>query len=204
MSAYKATGSVMANNSVHREKMNRIAVRNKWEHIFAYFINVILVALTDMRDVTLGVDSRPVLSTDGFVSFFHNGTWEIVCGHWNTTEGAQYATQICIYLGFHDYKNFYKVSVPNKSLTVIQNGKLFVSSETAVPSTKCNGIKVGCADTIDISHETNFVLKQSFDHFEFIPWNAEIYINGKYECSGALLEKNWVVTTKTCFRSNFR
>lgn len=147
-------------------------------------------------------DFRPHVNESGILSINHKGTWHVFCGNWNGTE-ATIASDICFYLGYNDYKSFLKLLVNNAPLKIIQS--TFPSDHNkSVVSEKCQGLFIKCSKTINLVHNEEKHIIGYSDKMIIPPWYAEIYVDGKYNCSGSIVDDNWIITSSKCLDQNFK
>lgn len=112
---------------------------------------------------------------------------------------ASLAADVCSYLGFSDYRSFYKVPLNNNDLQTSYHGKVVSTSNQSASKDKCMALFLKCSETLDITNQ--------FENGNTplpTPWNAEIYINGDFKCTGAILNEEWVISSLDCFGYDFK
>ncbi|KAF5286324.1 hypothetical protein FQA39_LY04222 [Lamprigera yunnana] len=160
-------------------------------------------AFTDGKTLKFDHNFRPYIRESGIVAINHNGDWQIFC-QTSAHSRARIAADICFYFGFNNYNNFYEMPVNNDALAIEYSPKLFdnksISSDINVE--QCSGLFVKCLSNVDIKHHLHEMeFTPSLD--VATPWNAEIYIEGVYKCTGTLLKPNLIVTSSYCFGEHF-
>lgn len=156
----------------------------------------------------LDEDLRPFIRVDGIAVFNGNGAWRPLCANW-TQQGPSIAADICLSMGFGDYKNFFQLPVYNKQLAVKIKGDKNDVTATMDPNKeygKCNALYVKCSNkSFDLTYQTMQETKfNAANELYAAPWNAAIYANGEYKCTGILLNFRWVLTTVNCFQDILR
>ncbi|KAF5307276.1 hypothetical protein FQR65_LT06992 [Abscondita terminalis] len=159
-------------------------------------------ALTDGKTLKVDEDFRPYINKSGVVTINQNGTWRVFCSNW-TGNKADVAADICFFLGFSDYVNFFVGHFNNSPLKLEYNYSLLEQTITTNNTRieNCVGLFVKCSTRIDVKHHfhenhvTNILKVET-------PWNAKIYAEGVFMCTGTLMEPDWVLTAGECFGHN--
>lgn len=167
------------------------------------------VALTNGKNVSLDVDYRPELQASGLVTVNYQNSWKTVCI--NQTENEYYAiiaAYICDYLGFSDY---YKYNTINPDKVIFLRNRNFDSEaapramEISKADKECSSLYVKCSSALTHSKINHFVNDDENQEQLFMtPWNAAIYSDGEYKCTGILLNASWVLTSVQCFSGTLK
>ncbi|KAB0800716.1 hypothetical protein PPYR_06455 [Photinus pyralis] len=161
------------------------------------------LALTNGKTISLDEDFRPLINRNGVVSINRKGVWRVLCTD-QTTQKASIAADSCFYLGFSDYDNYMSSNINDVALSVQHNNMpVLPQAMSNHKIEKCMGIFVKCSNNIDIQHHPHYLPFNSSKILE-TPWNAEIYMEGTYKCSGTLIETEWVITSSSCLDTQFR
>ncbi|XP_015840900.2 serine protease nudel isoform X2 [Tribolium castaneum] len=158
------------------------------------------VSLTDGRTLVLDSDLRPKQSMKGIITINRFGVWRPLCTNASVDNAASIAANVCNLLGFEEYTAFHKLSVADKPLNVTIDGfERYHSSLDELPV--CGGLFVGClnvslGDNVHELHRDNIT---SQVELYTSPWNAVIYSDGKFSCTGTILNPHWIITAKACF-----
>ncbi|XP_044258893.1 serine protease nudel-like [Tribolium madens] len=158
------------------------------------------VSLTDGRTLVLDSDLRPKQSMKGIITINRFGVWRPLCTNASIDNAASIAANVCNLLGFEEYTAFHKLSVADKPLNVTIDGfERYHSSLDELPV--CGGLFVGCLnvsleDNVHELHQDNIT---SQVELYTSPWNAVIYSDGKFSCTGTILNPHWIITAKACF-----
>lgn len=108
------------------------------------------------------------------------------------------------YLIFRNYRSFQKFKVPVTPLNVIQierptNNGTYRKRREEPESPLCTGFLVHClTDATSSLHPKTEVIRPVNALDKAYPWHASILIEGKYKCSGVLLDKRWVLIPSCC------
>lgn len=148
-------------------------------------------------------DMRPVLNVKGIVSINNNGSWKTLCANPSGIESST-AADVCLSLGFTDYKEFQKLSIDSRLLDrrVAGSNSVLDDAKKTVPNQdKCDALYVKCSNTtnVDLTHQIGTESKSTTRNLHNLPWNAAVYVDGKYECIGIILNFNWILTSAACF-----
>lgn len=143
----------------------------------------------------------------GIISINNNGSWNALCANWTGIEPSA-AADVCLSLGFTDYKKFQQLSVNSRLLKVRIGGidSVHDNEKIVLNQDKCDALYVKCSDTtMDLTHqigtENKFTTTRNLYN---MPWNAAIYVDGKYKCIGIILKFNWILTSAACFNETTR
>lgn len=166
----------------------------------------ISVALTNGKNVSLDVDYRPELQASGIITVNYQNSWKAPCINEIQNENQSIiATYFCNYLGFSDY---YKYKTVNRDRAIILPKKNVHSKRSSHATeslqmdnrTECSALYVKCSGDLTHSKINHFVNNDENQEQLFMtPWNAVIYSDGEYKCTGVLLNASWVLTSVQCF-----
>lgn len=160
------------------------------------------MVLTNGLTVQYDEELQPILNMEGIISINNNGSWRALCANWSGIEPST-ASDVCLSLGFIDYKKFQQSSVNNQLLntSVIGLNSVRDNKKTVLNQDKCDALYVKCSNTtVDLTHQIGTESKFMATHNLYtLPWNAAIYVDGKYECIGVILNSNWILTSAHCF-----
>lgn len=151
--------------------------------------------------MTLDADGRPELRKSGIVVSNFRGGWNVACNAQQEFEKqAQIAAYVCDYLSFNDYykfKVFPSSKLRRKPLASLSNH----SNPVAVKmSDNCSLLYVKCSDDITHPKMSHFVGNEAEAEQQFYtPWNAAIFVDGVYQCTGVLIGPSWAITSSKCF-----
>ncbi|XP_017777496.1 PREDICTED: serine protease nudel-like [Nicrophorus vespilloides] len=156
-------------------------------------------ALSDKHRMVLDADLRPELNIKGVLAFNRVGNWTPVCGNFTGIEG-RIAADVCVTLGFADYDKYLQMVVADGPLPIAGAGERPETEATANSTTSCTGLYVKCSNVTISANEigTEDQLNVAND-IHNSPWNAAVYANGDYKCTGAVLDIDWILTSVNCF-----
>lgn len=149
---------------------------------------------------------RPMLNMKGIITINNNGSWKPLCANWTGIEPST-AADVCISLGFTDYKKFQQLSVNSSSSSLPLNTRfngtdsILYDKKTVLNQDKCDALYVKCTNTtMDLTYQIGTESKfKTTRNLYNLPWNAAVYVDGKYECIGIILKFNWILTSAACF-----
>lgn len=105
-------------------------------------------------------------------------------------------------MNYSGYHKFFEISVTQDSMQMIsmttrQLPLKIKSNET------CTALYVQCTNSLfniaDIkTHTAHQTGANTFKEVFISPWNAAIFLSGIYTCSGTLVDKKWVLTSRIC------
>lgn len=163
---------------------------------------LILVALTNGSYIRYDKDDRPELRRKGIISVSHAGIWYPMCKSDWYDIAPDVADDMCIYLGFGGYQKYYQTFTIQESIRQISMDTHPITN----PKTNdtCRALYVKCTNSLSdhesirrghAAHQTGV---NTFKEVLISPWNAAIFVNGYYTCSGTLVDKDWVITSRIC------
>lgn len=152
---------------------------------------------SDNLSISTNVHGRPKLLKLGFLCRNINGTWILLC---------KITPDFCSRLGLkgnrgineQDYNRTVHL-VPEKENC--RNGRWTNCAYTfrSQPNSQLTPNRPLITTHVVLANSTtnNEVDPESANNW---PWTATIYFNGNYACLGVLLNKQWVLADKRCFR----
>ncbi|GJQ72842.1 hypothetical protein Trydic_g1491 [Trypoxylus dichotomus] len=155
--------------------------------------------LTDGSSVVLDPDLRPHFNTKGIIAFYFEESWWPMCFKNWTDIKPKVASELCLSLGFSDYEAYFDVKVDNHPLRIMigDGGPDPIAYRSDENSEICNGLYIECSNASIIEWHSEM---QNKENVHMPLWNAAIFVDGKYKCTGALLNMIWVLTSFNCFR----
>ncbi|CAH1999694.1 unnamed protein product [Acanthoscelides obtectus] len=154
------------------------------------------VTLTRGRFVILDANVRPELSTSGILTINHLGTWKALCTN-RSTVLPSLASTTCTSVGFEDYVSFHVLHVPDiplevSVLNVVRTSSDTLQSEDTTIPGNCSALYVKCSDVFLAESDSSVKYE--------LPWNAIIYIDGKYRCMGTIVGPSSIITHLDCLQ----
>lgn len=156
-----------------------------------------LVILSDGNKVEIDEDFRPIIKTEGIITVNKNGSWAPLCANWTSREPT-IATDLCLSMGFSEYKNFLQTYITSRDLGISIKGiNSPVSTRNATGNETCAALYVKCSsEHVHLTwHKMQIFENEKDNDFSISPWNAAIYIDGSYKCSGVLLSSNYILAS---------
>uniref|UniRef100_A0A0C9QGD9 Acrosin n=1 Tax=Fopius arisanus TaxID=64838 RepID=A0A0C9QGD9_9HYME len=165
--------------------------------------------LTNNRNIVFDLENRTYLNQEGVITRISDGVWKPICSTYDAQASSLLANQICFYLGLKGHHTVRNVTVENHSLMPVHStpGRLLpykYTQELIVSnndSNTCQGLWVKCqtvlSSTVE-SHRLEHVRNNPVNTSYLFPWEAAVFINGRYYCPGVLLEPDWVLTSYRC------
>ncbi|XP_012251446.2 serine protease nudel [Athalia rosae] len=166
------------------------------------------LTLTNGKYVITDLDGIPHHNTEGILSSYEGGKWMPFCIDGREDKPATLGKQMCSYFGFGACESFNETRVQNASLEVLSStvsdvipyeySTLF--SLTTDDEPHCTALYLRCLPTIHTVPLTFRIKSTDGDEEDdFLwPWNAAVFVDGRYACSGVLLEPSWVLTSSYC------
>ncbi|KRT85615.1 lipoprotein receptor [Oryctes borbonicus] len=110
------------------------------------------------------------------------------------------ASELCLSLGLSEYESYSEVEVYRHPLrTIIDDGRQTPTVDrNSEDAEGCNGLYIKCSNISIVKWYSDIPNKGDTS-----PWDAAIFVDGEYKCTGALLNMKWVLTSFNCFRGIF-
>ncbi|XP_015117186.1 serine protease nudel [Diachasma alloeum] len=175
--------------------------------------------LSNNDRIVYDLENRTYLNQEGVVTRITNGVWRPVCSTYDAEGSRDIAANICFYLGLKGYESVKNVTVMNEPLTFVHstpnNLIPYKYPEVLMPpkndSKTCQGLYVKCQTALTSSvesHRVEHVRNNPVNTSYLLPWEAAVFVDGRYHCPGVLLEHAWVLTSPRCtqnldLRSNY-
>lgn len=126
-----------------------------------------------------------------------------MCANWTNIEPF-IASDFCLSLGFIDYKKYQQLSAYDRQLYVSVAGSNSTRDDqkSDLNRDKCSALYVKCSNiSTDSMHQIGYENKlEAANELYMMPWNAAIYADGEYKCTGITLNFNWILTSVNCFQ----
>ncbi|XP_036149068.1 serine protease nudel [Monomorium pharaonis] len=170
------------------------------------------LALTDGEYITIDSDNRPILNTEGLLSRYSNGTWNVECPQSNVlnnnTAMSIIGGNLCKYLGFINLQSVDKIVV-NETILATRflrrwdNATSYRASPEHVAANAgnktCTALRLRCRPVLSSSANSHLIVDPRTGSQTYLwPWLAAIFVEGRYHCSALLLEPNWLLSSSSC------
>lgn len=154
------------------------------------------------------VNGRPELRLNGIFTINNRGTWTPACT--NTTETQDHAivaAYLCDYMGYNDYEK-YKIrnltdliNIP--AITQSNNERYTHININTQAHDDCSVMYLRCANSA--AHTKQHMYKHDIqEELYMTPWNAAIFLDGRYKCTGVLFNDSWILTSTRCFNETLK
>ncbi|CAD6208813.1 GSCOCT00003620001.2-RA-CDS [Cotesia congregata] len=165
-------------------------------------------ALTNGSHIELDIEGSTVLKINGIVSVNRNNTWTIKCFR-NTIKLADEANKYCNILGFGNYKSISPLYIDARILkgyTSSKNSSITFNHYEVIKSIlqsrhfgDCFALFIECQMSFknplsEYLYESNWTNEETY----LLPWEATIFVDGKYHCPVLLLDTTWALTSTRC------
>lgn len=139
----------------------------------------------------------------GIITINRFGVWRPFCANMSD-DYPSIAGNVCNLLGSEEYIRYDIVPVVDKAMDVSKEG-----TQKSVPQTskelkmeQCSGLYVRCSNvSLDTGIHKVYVDNVTDDmELYTAPWNAVLYSDGIYKCTGSILNPLWIVTSVNCYK----
>ncbi|XP_057339605.1 serine protease nudel [Microplitis mediator] len=176
-------------------------------------------ALTDGETIELDVDGTSVLRHSGVLSINLNNIWSVMCIPPSNSDESErnIANKYCGFIGFHKYKSmtrhrYYKKILeeqyvdersPRQFDAAFINNSLRIEDSSEVNGAAlCNVSYLECE--LNFNRPVFQYLYRSYminNETYLVPWEAAMFVDGKYHCPALLLDTVWALTPTRCIEN---
>ncbi|XP_031786377.1 serine protease nudel-like isoform X3 [Nasonia vitripennis] len=169
-------------------------------------------ALTDGQHVNFDLDKRPHLNLEGVMTSYNNGVWRPSCfnsEYQNFTKRMAVGQKFCEYFGFRNVDSAEQILVNTHRLKERQASKDHPISYEYPPQVTpaqrdakdktCYGLHLRCKPILDRKVNVHLKVDPKTNKRDYLwPWEASVFVDGKYHCSAVLLENDLLLSSSVC------